>query len=228
MALLRFARRSLDVGVLDAQDERAALAAREQPVEQRRARIADMEVTGRGTERNEGASWRSQLDQTVRVESSSLSRPRRLSSATAWHAIASPRPVASTVSLVLPLTLTARRVDARAASARFARIASTCGRSFGRSAMTVTSTLPTREPALCTTAPTAARSSARLSASFHSGSVSGNSGADVAGAAAPSIGVGHRVAHDVGVGVSVQSASRTGCRTPPRISGRPGTRRWRS
>ena len=43
----RFARRALGVGVLDAQDERAALAAREQPVEQRRARVADVEMAGR-------------------------------------------------------------------------------------------------------------------------------------------------------------------------------------
>ena len=44
---LGFARRSLDVGVLDAEDERAALAARKQPVEQRRARVADVELAGR-------------------------------------------------------------------------------------------------------------------------------------------------------------------------------------
>ena len=45
--LLRLARRPLDVGVLDAQDERAALTAREQPVEQRRARVADVQLPGR-------------------------------------------------------------------------------------------------------------------------------------------------------------------------------------
>ena len=43
---LGLARRALDVGVLDAQDERAARAARQQPVEQRRARVADVELAG--------------------------------------------------------------------------------------------------------------------------------------------------------------------------------------
>ncbi len=43
---LRLARRSLDVGVLDAQDEGAAGAAREQPVEQRRAGVADVQLPG--------------------------------------------------------------------------------------------------------------------------------------------------------------------------------------
>src|SRR5205823_1276787 len=39
--------RALDVGVLDAEDERAARLARPQPVEQRGARAADVEVAGR-------------------------------------------------------------------------------------------------------------------------------------------------------------------------------------
>ena len=39
--------RSLGVRVLDAQDERAAMAAREEPVEERRARAADVQITGR-------------------------------------------------------------------------------------------------------------------------------------------------------------------------------------
>ena len=47
MAALGLARRALDVGVLDAEDERAARAAREQPVEQRRARVADVQLPGR-------------------------------------------------------------------------------------------------------------------------------------------------------------------------------------
>ena len=40
-------RRSLGVGVLDAQHERAAMPPREQPVEERRARAADVQVAGR-------------------------------------------------------------------------------------------------------------------------------------------------------------------------------------
>ena len=39
--------RALDVGVLDAKDERAAVAAREEPIEQRRAGVADMQMPGR-------------------------------------------------------------------------------------------------------------------------------------------------------------------------------------
>ena len=38
--------RSLRVGVFDAKDERAAVPAREQPVEQRRARAADVKIPG--------------------------------------------------------------------------------------------------------------------------------------------------------------------------------------
>ena len=43
---LRLARGPLDVGVFDAQDERSAGSARHQPVEQGRARIADVEMAG--------------------------------------------------------------------------------------------------------------------------------------------------------------------------------------
>src|ERR1019366_2324955 len=40
-------RRALEVSVLDAEDERASVMSREQPVEQRGARPADMQVAGR-------------------------------------------------------------------------------------------------------------------------------------------------------------------------------------
>src|SRR5262245_66011891 len=43
---LRFARGALDVGVLDAHDERAALAACEQPVEECSAGVADVKLSG--------------------------------------------------------------------------------------------------------------------------------------------------------------------------------------
>jgi hypothetical protein len=43
---LRFAGGPLDVGVLDAQDERSAGSARHQPIEQGRARVADVEMAG--------------------------------------------------------------------------------------------------------------------------------------------------------------------------------------
>src|SRR5581483_10833856 len=42
----RLLRRALGVGVFDAKDERAAVAARQEPVEQRRARVADVKVPG--------------------------------------------------------------------------------------------------------------------------------------------------------------------------------------
>ncbi len=45
---LRFARRTLGVGVLDAEDERPVVPARKEPVEQRRARVADVQVAGWG------------------------------------------------------------------------------------------------------------------------------------------------------------------------------------
>ena len=44
-ALLRLARRPLAVGVFDAQDEGAPAMAREQPVEQRRAGVADVQLS---------------------------------------------------------------------------------------------------------------------------------------------------------------------------------------
>ena len=43
----RFGRGALAVGVLDAQDERAAVAARVQPAEKRRAHAADVQEAGR-------------------------------------------------------------------------------------------------------------------------------------------------------------------------------------
>src|SRR5258705_6866154 len=45
-ALLEFLLGPLRIGVLDAQDERAVVAAREQPVEQRGARVADVQLAG--------------------------------------------------------------------------------------------------------------------------------------------------------------------------------------
>ena len=55
---LRLARRALGVGVLDAQDERAVLAVCQQPVEQRRARVADVQLAGRARSKSESHSKR--------------------------------------------------------------------------------------------------------------------------------------------------------------------------
>ena len=52
-AALGFARGALEVGVLDSQDERATLPAREQPVEERRARVADVQLPGRARSETE-------------------------------------------------------------------------------------------------------------------------------------------------------------------------------
>src|SRR6185369_6790311 len=119
---LRLARGSLDVGVFDAEDESAVLSAGEQPVEQRGARVADVELPG-----GAGCETDSQLFD--------------LTNAIAWTAIASPRPSSPTPSLVFPLMLT-RSAEMPSAAATFAVMASIYGNSFGRSAMTDASTLP--------------------------------------------------------------------------------------
>src|SRR3954462_5457509 len=123
---LRLTCRPLDVGILDSQDERASRSPREQPVEQRRAGVANVELPGR-----------------ARREPNSH---RLLTNAIAWAAIASPRPTASTPSLVLALTLT-RSTSVPRAFASDARIASMWPRSFGFSSMMVTSTFPISNPA---------------------------------------------------------------------------------
>src|SRR4029453_3962177 len=45
-AVFRLLRRSLGVGVLDAEDQRPVVAASEQPVEERGARVADVQLAG--------------------------------------------------------------------------------------------------------------------------------------------------------------------------------------
>src|SRR5687767_10524588 len=76
---LRVARRALEVGVLDANDKRPSLAARKQPVEERRAGVADVQLTG-GT----GS------------EADSHGAPDPFISATACTAIDPPTPIEST------------------------------------------------------------------------------------------------------------------------------------
>src|SRR5262249_2351052 len=165
-ALLGLLRRALGVGVLDAENVGAVMAAREQPVEQRRARVPDVQGPGRARRKTNphflslirGASplglpytvaraplrrraplrWLASLRslalsrRIASLRSLALSRSivrahrhcRLLTSATAWAAIASPRPTASTPSLVLPLMLT-RDASTSSAFARRARISST-------------------------------------------------------------------------------------------------------
>ena len=151
-ALLRLARRSLGVGVLDAEDERAVLAVRQQPVEERRARVADVQLAGRAGSESDAHTSVGSRQSTVGSHSRQsqsavtvVSRQTQVSRATACAAIASPRPTASTPSFVLPLTLTRPASMPRRRRAR-ARIASRCGPIFGRSRMTTTSTFATAKP----------------------------------------------------------------------------------
>src|SRR5438128_2688157 len=115
--------RPLGVGIFNPQNEDAIVTARQEPIEERRARVADVQVARRAGRK---------------------SNPRRdhfaprTSTAIACAAMASPRPVASTPSLVLPLTLTSDSAIP-SVSARRRRMTGTCGASFGRSRMTVTS-----------------------------------------------------------------------------------------
>ena len=69
-------RRALAVGVLDAQDERAAVVARQQPVEQRRARVADVQVAGRA--RGEADAHLPILSCSGRLQAGQFARTARL------------------------------------------------------------------------------------------------------------------------------------------------------
>ena len=131
---LRLRGRSLGVGVLDAQDERAVVAARQQPVEERRAGVADVELTGRTRcKSNSHHAGSVHYDQA----SGSIA-----SSATACAAIASPRPTASTPSLRLALDAHPRSVDRRRrCQATLGAMRSMNGEILGRSRITVTSRL---------------------------------------------------------------------------------------
>src|SRR5204863_124400 len=114
-------RGTLRIRVFDAQDERAVIPAREEPVEQRRADVSHMQVSGgAGGKPDSHAGERSGATASI---------------ATAWTAIASFRPSAPTFSLVLPFTLTARE-SMPTAWAMVRQIFSMCGASFGSSAMT--------------------------------------------------------------------------------------------
>ena len=105
----RLARRSFDIGVLDTEHERAAVTPRQQPVEERRAGVADVEVSG-WTRRKAHARDRHETGPSTIT-------------ATAWAEIASPRPTASTPSLVLALRPTALTSTPRTMATR-SRIAS--------------------------------------------------------------------------------------------------------
>ena len=167
-ARLRLARRALGVGVLDAQDERAVLAVREQPVEQRGARVADVQVAG-----GLGAKRTRMQIQELR---SRLSRLRSGSRVTQQrHRVRGDGfAAADGIDAFVRLAFDADTFDGeRRAHPRAPReSASRCGAIFGRSSTTTTSTLTTRKPGARTIA-TAWRSSSMLDAPFQRGSVSG-------------------------------------------------------
>ena len=144
MADLGLARGPLDVGVLDAQDERAAGAASHQVVEQRRARVADVQVAGRAggeADTHIGDQW------PVAVIVVSLSR--RHAAAARPRERRSPRRARSRPRLrwSSPSRSPPTPAMPEGARQRRRRIASRCGPSLGRSATIVASTFTTRKPA---------------------------------------------------------------------------------
>ena len=135
--------------------------------------------------------------------------PKLLNSAMACTAIASPRPSSPTPSLVFPLMLT-RSIDRRRArAARFARIASMYGASFGRSSDHRDVDVADLEAPARRTIATARPSRSRLDAPFHCGSVSGKCRPMSPSARGAENRVGHGVAHRVGVGVPERARART-------------------
>ena len=142
-ARLGLARRSLGVGVLDAQDERAILAMREQPVEERRPRVADVELTGR-------ARCESYAHRQYRESTSSLRPCHGRNHDSKRHRMSRDRfAPADRIDAFVGLALDADAIDrdcrARRRAARGSR--SMNGAIFGRSRMTVTSTFSTSKPA---------------------------------------------------------------------------------
>src|SRR6185503_880187 len=103
--------RTCEIGIFDAQHERAAPTSRHEPVEQCRSRVADVQLTSRARREPQPHWWGGGHFQRAAIR------------ATACAAIASPVPVASTPSFVFPLTLTCCG-SMPMAPARLARIAS--------------------------------------------------------------------------------------------------------
>src|SRR2546425_8027935 len=110
--------RACCVGVLDAQDEDALMPPRVQPVEQRRAGVADVQITGGGGRETD----------TRRAHAPAPARRT-----TAWAMIPSWRPTAPRPSSLFAFTETLAP-GAPSAPASAARIASMCGCRRGASA----------------------------------------------------------------------------------------------
>ena len=73
--LFGFGRRTLPIGVFDAEDEGAVLPARQQPVEERGARVADVQVTGWG--RGEANAHLPMVSSASASESQSVTEDRK-------------------------------------------------------------------------------------------------------------------------------------------------------
>jgi hypothetical protein len=144
--------------------------------------------------------------------------------ATAWQATPSSRPSGPNPSLVVAFTPTCSGSTPRPA-AMAARMASMWGLSRGRSAITTASTFTTRHPRSATRA-TTLPSSSRLSAPFQRVSSGGKWRPMSPSDRAPSR-ASIKACTKTSASLWPSSPSPSGCssRTPPRIRGRPGTRR---
>ena len=121
-------------------------------------------------------------------------------------AMPSPRPVKPRRSVVVAFTLTSTASQPRSA-AMLARIAGTCGASFGACATIVASTLPTRSPRSASATRGAAARGCRRP--VHRGSLSGKCAPDVAQRQRAEDRVADRVQQHVGVGVAGEAALDT-------------------
>ena len=161
-ALLGLPGRALGVGVLDAQDEGAVVAAREQPVEERGARVADVQLPG-------GAGREADSHVSTRRPRSDVRRPSerhrvggdRLATADGIHAF-----------VCLAFQADARRVDAQRVGQARAHL---LDRILDLRALEDHRDVHVGDLEALRRAPCARprASSARLSAPFHLGSVSG-------------------------------------------------------
>ena len=174
---------------------------------------------------------RTRIDQLmlmrIRRTRTAAGSDRLRSSAIAWTAIASPRPTASTPSLVLPLMLTRVGVDAerRGDATRASRRRRS--RASGARAITVTSTLPTSKPLLGDErdgAPQQVEARRRPSSADRCRESAGRCRPAPAAPRIASV-----TAWQTTSASECPSAPRSnGIVTPPRISGRPSTSRCRS
>ena len=196
---LRLERRALDVGVLDAQDERR----RREPRASSQLKSAVRALptcswpVGLGAKRTRiGNSTRPRHQRTTPfVEQRDGVRGDRLAAADGVDAL---------VGLALDADAVDRDAERRRQLPRASR--RRAAQSFGRSAITVDVDVDDREAALARRCAAARDSRSRLDASFQRGSVSGK-----CRPMSPSRGraenrVGHGVAHDVGVRVAEQPA----------------------